>query len=86
MKGLLRFAGGTWALAALFLLGTETGRSLTKRVAKAAVKGGLLAVEKGKEAYEQLQDKSKEVVGQIQDSGMKLITEIKPDHKGQSVD
>jgi hypothetical protein len=61
---LLETAMGPWGIAAILLLGTQRGRQLVRSAFKETVKVSMVASERVKEAYAEIQEEAQDAIAE----------------------
>ena len=61
---LLEAAMGPWGIAAILLLGTQRGRKIARSAFKETIKVGMVASERMKEAYAEIQEEAQDAIAE----------------------
>ena len=61
---LLETVAGPWGIAAILLVGTQRGRKILRTAFKETVKVGMVAGEKFKEAYAEIQEEAADAIAE----------------------
>ena len=66
LEELVETAVGPWGIAAILLLATQRGRKVARSAFKETVKFGLIASERVKEAYAEIQEEAADAIAEVQ--------------------
>jgi hypothetical protein len=63
-EDLVETVAGPWGIAAILLVGTQRGRKLVRSAFKETVKFGMVAGERLKEAYAEIQEEAQDAIAE----------------------